>query len=62
MVFIKNDRDKRWVNGTIGKVYCATADKLEIEFENGDRHVVEREIWENIVYKYNEKNKTSTRN
>ncbi len=58
VVFIKNDRDKRWVNGTIGKVYCATADKLEIEFENGDRHVVEREIWENIVYKYNEKNKT----
>lgn len=58
VVFIKNDRDKRWVNGTIGKVYCATADKLEIEFENGDRHVVEREIWENIVYKYNEKNKS----
>lgn len=58
VVFIKNDRDKRWVNGTIGKVYCATADKLEIEFENGDRHVVEREVWENIVYKYNEKNKT----
>lgn len=58
VVFIKNDRDKRWVNGTIGKVYCATAGKLEIEFENGDRHVVEREIWENIVYKYNEKHKT----
>ena len=58
VVFIKNDRDKRWVNGTIGKVYCATAEKLEIEFENGDRHVVEREIWENIVYKYNEKRKT----
>lgn len=58
VVFIKNDRDKRWVNGTIGKVHCATANKLEVEFENGDRHVVEREIWENIVYKYNEKNKT----
>ena len=58
VVFIKNDRDKRWVNGTIGKVYCATEDKLEVEFENGDRHVVEREIWENIVYKYNEEHKT----
>ena len=40
VVFIRNDREKRWVNGTIGKVYCATADKLEVEFENGDRHVV----------------------
>lgn len=58
VVFIRNDREKRWVNGTIGKVYCATADKLEVEFENGDRHVVEPEVWENIEYKYNEKTKS----
>lgn len=58
VVFIRNDRDKRWVNGTIGKVHCATPDKLEVEFENGNRHVIERETWENIVYKFNEKNKT----
>ena len=58
VVFIRNDRDKRWVNGTIGKVYIATADKLEVEFEDGERHVVEPEIWENIEYKYNEKTKS----
>lgn len=58
VVFIRNDRDKRWVNGTVAKVYSATPDKLEVELENGDRHVVEREIWENIIYKFNEKNKT----
>lgn len=58
VVFIKNDRDHRWVNGTIGKVHYAGNDRLEIEFENGDRHVVEPEIWENIVYKYDETSKS----
>lgn len=58
VVFVRNDRDKRWVNGTIGKVYSATVNKLEIEFEDGARHVIEREVWENIEYKYNEKKKS----
>lgn len=58
VVFVRNDRDKRWVNGTIGKVHSATVNKLEIEFEDGARHVVEREVWENIEYKYNEKKKS----
>ena len=54
VVFIKNDRDGRWVNGTIGKVYTATEDILEIELENGDRHIIEPERWRNIKYVFDE--------
>lgn len=54
VVFLKNDRDGRWVNGTIGKVYTATEDLLEIELENGDRHIVEPERWRHIKYIFDE--------
>lgn len=57
IVFIKNDRDRRWVNGTIGKVVKATDDVLEIELETGEKHIVEPAIWENIEYKYDEESK-----
>lgn len=60
IVFVRNDRERRWVNGTVAKVYCATRDRLEVELESGSRHVVEREIWENIVYKYDEETKKVT--
>ncbi len=54
VVFIRNDREKRWVNGTIGKVMTALPEMLEIELENGENHVVEPERWSNIKYVYNE--------
>lgn len=57
VVFIRNDQSRRWVNGTIGKVKCARTDILEIELENGDTHVVEQVIWENVHYEYDEKTK-----
>lgn len=58
VVFVRNDRDKRWVNGTIGKIYEASSNNLVVELENGNRHVVEREVWENIRYEYDEETKT----
>lgn len=54
VVFVRNDREHRWVNGTLGKVYSATADRLEIELEDGKRHVVMPELWENVEYTYDE--------
>ena len=56
VVFIKNDRDGRWVNGTIGKVYSAMSDLLEIELEDGSRHIVDQERWRHIKYVYDEEN------
>lgn len=55
VVFIKNDPERRWVNGTIGKIHIATDERVEVELENGDRHEVEPEVWSNIVYQYDEK-------
>ncbi len=54
IVFVRNDRDKRWVNGTLGRVYSATPDRLEVELEDGTRHVITPEQWENIEYGYDE--------
>ena len=54
VVFVRNDRDHRWVNGTLGKVHSATKERLEIELENGKRHVVLPELWENMEYTYDE--------
>lgn len=54
VVFVRNDRERRWVNGTVGKVYSATGTRLEIELESGKRHVVTPEVWENMEYSYDE--------
>lgn len=57
VIFIKNDKDKRWVNGTLGVV--SGIDEYEgiisIIVEDGHEYDVEREVWENIRYKFNEK-------
>lgn len=58
VVFIKNDFDKRWVNGTIGKIIEIGDDKIVVELQNGDIHAVEREKWGNIRYEYDENKKT----
>lgn len=55
VVFIKNDREGRWVNGSIAKVHRATKSTLEVEMEDGERHVIEPEVWENVQYSLDEK-------
>lgn len=57
VVFIKNDRSRRWVNGTIGRIYRADDEVLEVELEDGERHEIEPEKWGNIRYEYDEKTK-----
>ena len=57
VVFVRNDREHRWVNGTVGKIHKATKNTLEVELESGSRYVIEPETWENIVYEYDEKDK-----
>jgi len=57
VIFIKNDRDKRWVNGTLGTIsYIAEEDGvIGVITENGREYDVEREVWENMRYTFNEK-------
>jgi len=56
VIFIKNDKDKRWVNGTLGTIdYITEEDGLiGIITEDGQEYDVEREIWENTKYTFNE--------
>ena len=58
VIFIDNDRDRRWVNGTIGMV--SGIDKngnVYVLLENGVEHLVEPASWRNYKYTYNEKKK-----
>ncbi len=58
IIFLKNDTEKRWCNGTIGIVSGITGDnQIIVLLEDGSEHLLEREVWENIRYTYNEKEK-----
>ena len=59
IIFIKNDPDKRWVNGTLGVIEGIDEedDVLYIVTEDGNEHDVRRERWSNMRYKFNEKEK-----
>lgn len=56
-IFIRNDKENRWVNGTLAKVCEVSDDILKVELENGSIHQLEKETWENIQYSYDEKEK-----
>lgn len=58
IVFVKNDYERRWVNGTVGKVTKCLPERIEVTLENGAVHEVEQERWANIIYDYDEKRKS----
>ena len=57
VIFIKNDKDKRWVNGTLGTIEYIDEEEglIGIITEDGSAWDVEREIWEHMRYTFNEK-------
>lgn len=57
VIFIKNDKEKRWVNGTLGVVIYIDEGEgiITVVDEDGHEYDVEREIWENMRYTFNEK-------
>lgn len=55
VLFIKNDRERRWVNGTLGQISKIAADLLEVKLTDGNTYIVEPETWANIRYDYDEK-------
>ncbi len=59
VLFVKNDKGKRWVNGTLGTIADVSADEIKVKIEDNGFHdivTVEKEEWENIRYEYDEKN------
>lgn len=59
IIFIKNDIDKRWVNGTIGVVegISENGDSIYVLTDDGNHYDVEPVMWKNIRYKYNSEEK-----
>jgi len=55
VMFLRNDPDQRWVNGSIG-VVTKIADTVWVEID-GDRHEVQPAIWERYRYSYSAETK-----
>lgn len=61
VIFVRNDKEKRWVNGTIGVVIAIDRDAdtdetlITVVDEDGHEHDVGEEVWENMRYTFNEK-------
>ena len=57
IIFIKNDKEKRWVNGTLGTIVAIDEEDgiITVDTDDGREFDVEREVWENMRYTFNEK-------
>jgi len=54
VVLLKNDKDGRWVNGTVGIIDKLEEKKIDVRVE-GIVYSLERETWEEIAYTYDAK-------
>nr|WP_203558174.1 AAA family ATPase [Bacteroides sp. 214] len=58
IIFIKNDYERRWVNGTIGVVSgISEGGTIYVITDEGQEFDVNKDSWRNIRYRYNEKKK-----
>lgn len=51
VMLLRNDSDRRWVNGTIARVARLEEDRVWVEVD-GKEHEIERVAWENRRYAY----------
>ena len=62
VIFIDNDYERRWVNGTIGMVSGIDENgNVYVLLEDGREYLVEPTSWRNYKYKYNEKGEKGRR-
>ena len=58
VLFIKNDKERRWVNGMLGTIIGFGDEEdgiIYVRTEEGRDFDVQREIWSNVRYTFNEK-------
>lgn len=53
VMFLKNDREKRWVNGTLGNIKSLSENEVRVDID-GIVYSVPRETWHKIRYYYNQ--------
>jgi DNA replication protein DnaC len=57
VMLLKNDRDKRWVNGTLGSIHSLTDTEVKVDID-GIVYSVPRETWKKIRYYYDRSSNT----
>ena len=55
VMMVKNDPNKRWVNGTLGVIHRLTDETIEVSFD-GNVHSIEPSTWEKLDYEYDREN------
>lgn len=53
VMFTRNDQQKRWANGTLGKVSKLTKDEICVTLNNDETYIVPCCSWESYSYDYN---------
>ena len=53
VLMIRNDPEKRWVNGSIGEVVDLDEDSISVRI-GGHTHSIEAMVWEKITYRYDD--------
>lgn len=57
IMFIRNDTDKKYYNGKLGRVKKLDTDKISVTLNDGKDIEVSRDIWDNVKYNWNDKEK-----
>ena len=52
VMFTRNDVQRRWANGTLGKVVKLTKEEIQVELNDGNTYVVPCCSWDSINYEY----------
>lgn len=60
VMFVKNDMERRWYNGSLGRIHSMSDEGIWVMLENGEIHLVVKEVWRNIRYTYDEVKKCVT--
>jgi hypothetical protein len=53
VVLLKNDKDARWVNGSVGKIEKLFDDHIEVKV-GSIVYTLDKETWEEVVYSYDQ--------
>ena len=52
VMFIRNDKQRRWANGTLAKVVKLDKEEIQVQLDNGVVCVVPKCNWESVSYEY----------
>jgi ATP-dependent DNA helicase PIF1 len=61
VMFLRNDPEGRWVNGSFGTVTALGDEGPTVALADGTEHVVKRTTWENMAYQYDRTGRQITR-